>query len=165
MSTDWMDGYRRGQLPGPEVCRVCGVETMRPKIIMDGTGRAVFCRLHIPSVHLIGAGVEAKQSRFSSFTLDHVRDEHGQKVTVNSLSELRAAEKRYNFALAVAADDGGAATTPPQHEPWAGDITYHHKKRFNRDPEAYRSEAARQGVTAGIAKSAKDTLADHPNPV
>lgn len=163
--TDWMENYRRGELTGIEKCMVCGTETMRPKLIFDPNGsRAVYCKRCIPRVHRLGSVDTAKNS-FANFTLDHVRDEGGKKVTVNSIAELRAAEKRYNFALAVASDDGGDTSAPPQHEAWAGDIAHKYEKKFNLDPAAYQAEAARKGVSAGVAAKRSDTLADHPNPV
>lgn len=165
VQTDWMDGYRRGDVTGTETCQVCGIDTMRPKIILDPDGgRAVYCKRCTPRVHRMGS-VDVAKNSFANFTLDHVRDEFGKKVTVQSIAELRAAEKRYNFALAVAADDGGGAAAPPQHESWAGDISHDYQRKFNRDPKAYKSSAATAGVSAGIAASPKDTLVDHPNPV
>lgn len=108
--------------------------------------------------------IDDAKNPFQNFTLDHVRDERGQKITVNSLSELRAAEKRHNFCLAVASDDGGRADKPPQHEPWAGDIAHKYEKKWNRNPEAYKPENV-TGVSAGIAQDQSGTLVDRPNPV
>lgn len=165
VETDWMDGYRRGDITGTETCMVCGMDTMRPKIILDPDGgRAVYCKRCTPRVHRMGS-VDVAKNSFANFTLDHVRDEQGKKVTVNSIAELRAAEKRYNFALAVAADDGGTANAPPQHEAWAGDVAHSYERKFNRDPKAYKSAAAKEGVTTGIAAKRSETIADLPNPV
>lgn len=146
-------------------CSVCDVAVTKGTTIFDKDGTStVYCRLHIPRAHLIGS-VDKAKNVFANFTLDHVKDENGNKVTVNSLKELRQAEKRYNFALAVASDDGGTAANPPQHESWAGNIAHKYKRKFNADPSAYTSEQAKEGVSAGLAASPKETLVDHPNPV
>jgi len=116
-----------------------------------------YCRVHDPASR---RALTAARNAFEGMTLDHVKDERGQKVKVNSLAELRAAEKRYNFALAVASDDGGRADTPPQHEPWAGDITHGRKRYWNRDPAAYVKPS---GVSTGTAADPhKDTIIDRP---
>jgi len=117
-----------------------------------------YCRVHDPANH---RALFAARNAFENFTLDHVKDERGQKVKVNSLAELRAAEKKYNFALACATDDGGKADKPPQHMPHAGDITYGKKRVWNRDPAAYVNPS---GVSTGLAADPKrDTLIDRPN--
>lgn len=146
-------------------CCMCGVEVTKGTTIFDDDGTStVYCHLHIPRAHLIGS-VDSCKNVFDNFTLQHVKDESGKKVTVNSLKELRAAEKKYNFALAVASDDGGKADTPPQHEKWAGDIAHDYERKWQRDPAAYKSPSATEGVSAGPVSSAKDTLVSHPNPV
>jgi hypothetical protein len=117
-----------------------------------------YCRVHDPASQ---RALVAARNAFEGFTCEHVRNEHGQKVKVNSLAELRAAEKKYNFALAVATDDGGKADAPPQHLPWAGDISHGKPRVWNRDPSAYQNVA---GVSTGLAADPKrDTLLDLPN--
>ena len=117
-----------------------------------------YCRVHDPANH---RALFAARNAFEGMTLEHVRDEHGKKVKVNSLAELRAAEKRYSFALAVASDNDGKADAPPQHESWAGDITHGKKRVWNRDPAAYVNPS---GVSTGLAADPKrDTLIDRPN--
>jgi len=117
-----------------------------------------YCKPHDPESK---RALTAARNAFENFTVEHVRDERGRKVKVNSLAELRAAEKRYNFALAVASDDDGRADKPPQHLPWAGDVTHGKKRVWNRDPAAYVNPG---GVTTGVAADVhKDTLVDRPN--
>lgn len=165
VATDWMDNYRRGELTGTQSCKICGVETMRPKIIFDPDGSsAIYCKRCIPAAHLAGT-VDTAKNPFQNFTLEHVRDERGKKITVNSIAELRAAEKKHNFALAVASDNGADTSAPPQHESWAGNIAQDYKKKFNRDPAAYTAPDAKKGVSSGIAANSRETLAHHPNPV
>lgn len=158
---DW-NGWTRPE----HICKVCGNKVERAVTVFgERKGDvAVYCRLHVPRIYREST-VDSAKNPFENFTLQHVRDENGNKVTVNSIKELRAAEKRYNFALAVASDDGGKADAPPQHESWAGNIAHKYEKKFNRDPEAYKSPKAAEGVSAGMAKSADDTLANRPNPV
>jgi hypothetical protein len=149
----------------PFICSRCpsdnnqhprGISYLRNGVFVE------YCRVHDPANR---TALTAARNMFEGFTLDNVHDEHGKKVTVNSLQELRVAEKRYNFALAVASDDGGTAATPPQHESWAGDLTHGYEKKWARDPKAYKSEAARKGVSTGVADNAEGTLANRPNPV
>lgn len=117
-----------------------------------------YCKPHDPESR---RALFAARNAFDNFTLDHVHDEQGKKVKVNSIAELRAAEKKYNFALAVASDDGGSAAAPPQHEPWAGRIDHGKSRVWNRDPEAYKDF---KGVSTGLAADPKrDTLIDRPN--
>lgn len=99
---------------------------------------------------------------YDGLTLSHIRDEQGKPVKVNTEAELHAAEKRHNF---VHAASWGMADKPPAHEPWAGDIAHDYNRKFNRDPAAYQAPAAKQGVSAGVAASRSETLADRPNPV
>jgi hypothetical protein len=150
-----------------DICSKCGHETTRSTTVFDFDadrrllGKFVFCRVCRPS-----QSVDTAKNPFANLTLDHVKDERGQKVTVNSLKELRAAEKRYNFALAVASDDGGTAAAPPQHEAWAGNLGASYDKKFNRDPAAYSQvevdrAAAEMGV--GVALDPGSTLAEAQN--
>ena len=98
---------------------------------------------------------------FQNFVLQHVHDHNHKPITVNSLAELRKVEKEHNVALAIASDDGGRADKPPQHEPWAGDISHGKKRVWNRDPAAYVKPS---GVSVGNAADPKrDTLVDRPN--
>ena len=151
----------------PDICDKCGHETTRSITLFDFDedrrlrGKAVFCRVCRPVQN-----VNVAKNPFENFTLDHVKDERGQKVTVNSLKELRAAEKRYNFALAVASDDGGTAAAPPQHEPWAGQLGATYNKKFNRDPAAYSQSEVDRAATemgVGVTLDPGSTLADAKN--
>lgn len=117
-----------------------------------------YCRVHDPASQ---RALVAARNAFEGFTVQHVHDENRKPIKVNSLAELRAAEKKYNFALAVATDDEGKADTPPQHEKWAGDISHGKPRVWNRDPSAY---ADHTGVSTGLAADPKrDTLLDLPN--
>lgn len=164
VNTDWMENYRKGELTGTQSCKICGTETMRPKIIFDPDGTsAVYCKRCVPAAHLAGT-VDTAKNPFQNFTLEHARDERGKKITVNSIAELRAAEKKHGFALAAACNDGGDTSTPPQHDKGAGNIAKDYEWKWARDPEA-RSRTASQGVSAGITANSRETLAHHPNPV
>jgi putative FmdB family regulatory protein len=99
---------------------------------------------------------------YENLTLAHIRDERGKPVKVNSEAELHAAEKRHNF---IHAASWGMADKPPQHDADAGNIARNYKKKFNRDPAAYTRPDAKNGVSAGVAANASETLAYHPNPV
>jgi len=121
-----------------------------------------YCRVHDPA-NL--RALQAARNVFEGFTLEHVRDERGQKVTVNSIKELREAEKRHNFVLACATNDNGDTSQPPQHEPWAGDITHGYTRKFQRDPAAYKKPDAHKGVSTGVADRPEGTLAHRPNPL
>src|SRR5208282_6720890 len=73
----------------------------------------------------------AAHNPFQDLTLQHVRDEHGKPVKVNSERELHAAEKKYGF---VHNASWGMEKEPPQHEKWGGDITHGYKRKWNHDP-------------------------------
>jgi hypothetical protein len=121
----------------------------------DGSTRE-YCNVHRPSRNITPA-----LNPFHNFTVTHVHDENHKPIKVNSLAELRAAEKKHGFALAVATDDGGRADKPPQHESYAGDISHGKKRVWNRDPAAYVKPS---GVSVGNAADPKrDTLVDRPN--
>jgi hypothetical protein len=121
-----------------------------------------YCRVHDPANR---RALTAARNAFEGFTLDHVRDERGQKITVNSIKELREAEKKYDFVLDCATNDNGDTSKPPAHEPWAGQIDHDYVRKFNRDPEAYKRPEARKGVSAGVVDSADKTLVYHPRPL
>jgi hypothetical protein len=138
-------------------CLKCGRDEARGVVVFNGDGTTrEYCNVHRPSRNITPA-----LNPFQNFTLDHVRNERNEKVTVNSLSELRAAEKKFNFALAVASDNDGCADKPPQHCDWAGDISHGKKRVWNRDPAAYVKPS---GVSVGNAADPKrDTLIERPN--
>ena len=121
-----------------------------------------YCRVHDPANR---AALTAARNVFEGFTLDHVKDENGKKIKVNSLKELRAAEKKYQFVLDCATNDNGDVSKPPQHESWAGDLTHGYKKKWARDPEAYKRPEAHKGVSTGVVQTAAETLASRPNPM
>lgn len=98
---------------------------------------------------------------YDGLVLQHIRDEHGKPVKVNSERELHAAESKYGF---VHNASWGTEKEPPQHEATAGDITRNYKWKWAKDPEERKRRAA-QGVSTGVAANADETLAYHPNPV
>jgi putative FmdB family regulatory protein len=98
---------------------------------------------------------------YANLTLQHIRGEDGKPITVNSEFELHQKEKELGF---IHNASWGMEKEPPQHEKNAGDITGDYKWKWAKDPEA-RKRAAAQGVSAGVAKSANDTLAYHPRPI
>jgi hypothetical protein len=140
----------------------CGYVGPQGVVVFTSTGSAEYCKLHNPRAFRD----TAKDIFAGGMTLEHTRflGEDGRPVdnkplVVNSLQELRAAEKRHNFALACMSDSD--ISQPPQHDRGAGDITRGYKRKWNRDPDAYKPENI-TGVSSGTAQSAGDTLADHP---
>jgi hypothetical protein len=142
------------------ICSKCGREDSRGTVIFTAVGDVSYCKFCKPRVF---REPDKVQSVFADgFQLQHVRGDDGKPVTVHSVKELRQVEKKHNVALAIMSDDriGG----PPQHDPDAGNLVRGYKKKWNRDPDAYRPENI-TGVSTGIAKSASDTLVDAPNPL
>jgi len=137
----------------PRPCPECGSEDTEQLI-------------SVPHFRIRARSFEMKRGQshnpYDGLTLQHVRGEDGKPITVNSERELHAAENRYGF---VHNASWGMEKEPPQHEKWGGDLTHGYKKKFNRDPAAYKSEAARKGVSTGIAANAGETLANRSNPV
>jgi hypothetical protein len=89
---------------------------------------------------------------FENLTLQHVRDDHGKPVKVNSERELRAAEKKYGFvhhASHSLTQDG--LDTPPQHESWAGDVRHDYKWKWT--PPDQRNDMT--GVEVGAVSRDK----------
>jgi hypothetical protein len=83
---------------------------------------------------------------FENLTLQHVRDENNKPVKVNSLSELRAAEKRHGFVHAFSNSlTQESIDNPPQHEQWAGDIRHDYQWKWT--PPDQRDDM--EGVTVG----------------
>src|ERR1700690_4133163 len=107
-----------------------------------------YCRVHDPA-NL--RALQAARNVFEGFTVQHVHDENHKPIKVNSIKELREAEKRYGFVLNCATNDGGDVSEAPQHEKDAGNIARNYKKKWNRDPAAYTNDLARKGVSTGIA--------------
>ena len=140
------------------VCSKCGREDARGVVVFTAAGSVEYCHFCNPRAFRD----KAKSLFGDGLTLDHVRTEDGKPITVHSTKELRAAEKRNNFALAIMSDND--ISKPPQHEPWAGDITHDYKKKWQRDPDKYKPENI-TGVSAGVAQSAAETLVDHPQPL
>jgi len=95
---------------------------------------------------------------YENLVLDHIRDEQGKPVRVNSARELADAEKKYNF---IHAASHGLEDEAPQHDAGAGDITRDYKRKWQKDPEAYKPENV-TGVDVGVAPTAAHTLADKP---
>lgn len=94
---------------------------------------------------------------FENFTVQHVRDKKtGKPIVVNSLKELRAAEKEHNFALAIASDDNALAAQPPQNESWAGDVSHDYNWKWARDPKRHSD---RGGVSVVKPGSKHEVLA------
>jgi len=155
-----------------QICLDCGA---RYELLVIGPERPFACPRcgsqsseRLPSVCSFGIRVPRFGSYrgdcsnpFENFTLHHVRDENGKKVKVNSLAELRAAEKKYNFSLAAVSEDGSNIDDAPQHEKWAGDIAHGYSWGWARDPgdreRAMASDVVK--VDVGIAASKQETLA------
>jgi len=110
---------------------------------------------------IYGAYRGDRSNPFENFELANVRDEKGKRVKVNSLAELRAAEKKYNFSLDVANQDKPHDETPPTHEAWAGDITHDYSWKWSKNPAERAKSMASPivQVDVGIASSKSETLA------
>ena len=89
---------------------------------------------------------------YENLTLQHVRDEQGKPVTVNSLAELRKAEKEHGFVHAQSNAANDIPVEPPQHEKWAGDIRHDYEWKWT--PPEQRNDMT--GVSAGA--TTKDQL-------
>jgi putative FmdB family regulatory protein len=103
-----------------------------------------------------------RSNPFENFTVEHIRDKKtGKKLKVNSLAELRAAEKKYHFSLDIASEDKPHKDEAPQHEKWAGDITADYEYKWARDPVERAKAMASPivNVDVGIARSEEETLA------
>lgn len=101
---------------------------------------------------------------FENLTLQHIHDEHGKPLRVNSRRELEAAEKKYGFVHALSHTlTKDQLDTPPQHESWAGDLARasNYEWKWARDPhERERSMASSVvQVDVGIAPTKSETLA------
>jgi putative FmdB family regulatory protein len=111
---------------------------------------------------------------FENFQVMHVHEKNpdgsfkrdpktGRRVPlrVNSLKELREAEKTYQFSLVIASEDGSNVDDPPTNESFAGDITHGYRRQWAKSPEEWersmRSDVVKMDV--GIAASQKETLA------
>ncbi len=118
---------------------------------------------HIATRHY-GSYRGDRSNPFENFTIEHVRDKKtGKKLKVNSLAELRKAEKEYHFSLDIANEDKPhrEADEAPQHESWAGNIAADYDWKWARSPEARAKAMASPIVTVdtGIASSKQETLA------
>ena len=145
-------------------CSKCGTPTTSYTTVFGSNGLPTrhYCRVCKPRQN----PATAANPWEGGFTLQHVKDEQGRNVVVNSTRELREAEKRYNFALAVMSDTDSSASNPPQHESWAGDIAHNYEKKWNTSGSAYSSaEIAKASQRTGVARSADETLVNRPNPV
>lgn len=94
---------------------------------------------------------------YENFTVPHVRDKRtGKPIVVNSLKELRAAEKEHHFAYALASDDNALKSEAPLNTPWAGDIRHDYNWKWARDP---RQQNDRRGVSVGSGTRSKNKKA------
>ena len=104
----------------------------------------------------LGAYRGACANPYENLVLDHVRDAKGRPVRINSLKELRAAEKAFNFVHALSNDDDISA--PPQHESWAGDVRRDYQWKWT--PPSERDDKA--GVSAGATIKENLLVGDRP---
>jgi hypothetical protein len=142
------------------VCCRCGIDSARTITLFRPDGDHIFCRVCKPMV------TPKAVNPFANFTLQHIHGHDGKPITINSLRELRAAEKEHSFALAIASDNDDLAANPPQHQAWAGNIAADYTRKFNRDPAAYsQSEIDKCKSGVGTVQDKSHTLADHPNPL
>jgi putative FmdB family regulatory protein len=153
-----------GSDDGAFVCPYCG---SKKNEIVPST-----CAVAIRSPRL-GSYRGVCANAFENFQLQHVHaknpdgsfkmDRRGKRVPlkVNSLKELRQAEKDYHFSLAIASEDGSNVDDAPQSESWAGDVTHGYERQWAKSPEEWerslRSNVVKMDV--GIASSKEETLA------
>ena len=91
--------------------------------ICDGCGETVYRNIYQPESHK-WLGVDCGCTRKARLTwnvesafkikLEHVHDEFGKPVSVNSIREMSAAEKRYGFQSVVLNADAQNFNDPPQ---------------------------------------------------
>ncbi len=107
---------------------------------------------------------------FENFTVEniHVTDQKTgkrKKLVVNSMAELRAAEREHHFSLDVASMDKPHrdADEAPQNEPWAGDIVAAsgYEWKWAKDPAARARSMASPIITVdtGVVATESETLA------
>lgn len=92
----------------------------------DGCSKVVYRRKFMPTRNIwlgvdcgcVAADMIPKSCRNAfDLTLDHVSDEFGHKLHVNSIRELSAAEKRLGFQHVVLNQDRQNWDDPPQQRP------------------------------------------------
>lgn len=91
------------------ICSSCGNESPSYSVRLTPRGRRIVCR-NCTRPH--------PRSRchnpYSSLTLDHVHDAHGQPLHVTSLRQMQEAEKKYRFKSLVANECEADFDKPPQ---------------------------------------------------
>jgi putative FmdB family regulatory protein len=154
-----------GSDDGAFVCPYCG---SRKNEIVPSTFAPVMRSPRLGSYRGVCANA------FENFTIQHVHQKNpdgswkrdpktGKRVPlrVNSLKELREAEKTYQFSLVIASEDGSNIDDPPTNTEWAGNIAHGYERQFAKSPEEWersmRSDVVK--VDVGIAASQKETLA------
>jgi putative FmdB family regulatory protein len=109
-----------------------------------------------------------RSNPFENFTVENIRVRDAKtgkqkKLKVNSLTELRAAEKEHHFSLDIASMDKPHDDKPPTNEAWAGDIVAAsgYEWKWVKDKEARAKSMASPivSVDCGIAASQSETLA------
>lgn len=105
---------------------------------------------------------------FENFTVEnvHVNDAKTgkrKKLKVNSLAELRAAEREHHFSLDIASMDKPHDDKPPTNESWAGDIVqasgYEWKWAKDEQQRAKSMASPIVSVDTGVAANEAGTLA------
>lgn len=95
---------------------------------------------------------------YENLTLEHVRDEHGKPIKVNSRKEMEAAEKKYKFVHHLShAITPEQLDTPPLNETWAGDIRVSsgYEWKWERDPAKQNDTS---GISVGVAATKEESL-------
>lgn len=133
------------------ICNKCHRETTSYTIIFGRSEPVIFCKV---KCNPFAAAPTVASNPFDNFTVRHVRGHDGQPVVVNSLKELRAAEKEHGFALAIASDD--RISEAPQNESWAGDIRHGYEYKWAKDP---RRHSDAEGVSVGRLNNKREALA------
>jgi hypothetical protein len=93
----------------PNLCDNCGESVHRTRFT-GGKFIGIDCRCFREQQ------IKSAVNPFSDLTLEHIHDESGNKVRVTSLRQLQEAEKRFNFASAVANFDESHVNYAPQQK-------------------------------------------------
>lgn len=141
-------------------CDKCGEQSQMTTTVFSGGGgdgaplsARTYCRACRPRQN-----PDVAKNPFENFRLDNFRSD-GKPLTVNSLRELRAAEKEHGVALAMMSDDD--ISKPPQHDADAGMLHRGYRKKWNRDESAYSPErVAEASKGVGVVRDRSETLAD-----
>lgn len=117
-----------------QTCESCGVPVYRKVYETNAEGKFVGLGVDCGCKRI--AVIKKAQTNSFCLTLDHVADEFGQKLHVENLRQLSAAEKRYGFQSVVLNSDAQNFDDPPQQKPiTVADVhkfKYSTREKYNR---------------------------------